>query len=96
MITGKDTVEEALRKAKAKKVYIEGNFVKIISKSLPTDVKEYIEESKRRDIDSRRKRLEITKRVQKQNTELAEAAVIKEALVIELQNALDGSQATKR
>jgi len=89
MITGKDTVEEALRKAKAKKVYIEGNFVKIISKSLSTDVKEYIEESKRRDIDSRRKRLEITKRVQKQNTELAEAAVIKEALVIELQNALD-------
>jgi len=89
MITGKDTVEEALRKASAKKVYIEGNFVKIISKSLPTDVKEYIEESKRRDIDSRRKRLEITKRVQKQNTELEEAAVIKEALVIELQNALD-------
>ena len=44
MITGKDTLEDALRKAKDKKVYIEGNFVKIISKSLPNDVKEYLQD----------------------------------------------------
>ena len=60
-----------------------------MSDTLDTDVKEYIEECKRKDVASRRKRLQITKQVQKQNKELEEAAVIKEALVIELQNALD-------
>ena len=30
MINGNDTINEALLKAKAKKVFIEGNFVKII------------------------------------------------------------------
>ncbi len=89
MISSKDTVKEAILKAKAKKVYIEGNFVKLLSDTLDTDVKEYIEECKRKDVASRRKRLQITKQVQKQNKELEEAAVIKEALVIELQNALD-------
>ena len=86
MITGKDTLEDALRKAKDKKVYIEGNFVKIISKSLPNDVKEYLQECRERDIKARKKRLEVTKQVQKQNKELEEAAVIKEALVLELRN----------
>ena len=85
MITAKDTVEEALRKAKAKKVYLEGNFVKILSKTLPADVKEYVEECKLKDKQARRKRLDVTKQVQSQNKELAEAATIKEALVIELQ-----------
>jgi len=89
MISSKDTVKEAMLKAKAKKVYIEGNFVKLLSDTSDTDVKEYIEECKRKDVASRRKRLQITKQVQKQNKELEEAAVIKEALVIELQNALD-------
>ena len=92
MISGKDTVEEALRKAKAKKVYIEGNFAKILSKSLPNDIKEYVKESKERDIKARRKRLDVTKQVQKQNNELAEASVIKESLVLELKNALDESE----
>ena len=86
MINGKDTVEEALRKAKGRKVFLEGNFVKILSKSLPTDVKEYVEECKVRDKQARKKRLDVTKQVQAQNKELEEAAVVKEALVIELQN----------
>lgn len=86
MINGKDTVEEALRKAKGKKVFLEGNFVKILSKSLPTDVNEYVEECKARDKQARKKRLDVTKQVQAQNKELEEAAVVKEALVIELQN----------
>lgn len=92
MISGKDTIEEALRKAKAKKVYIEGNFAKILSKSLPNDIKEYLKESKERDIKARRKRLDVTKQVQKQNSELAEASVIKESLVLELKNALDEAE----
>jgi len=92
MITSKDTVEEALRKAKAKKVYLEGNFVKILSKTLPADVKEYVEECKARDKNARRKRLDVTKQVQAQNKELEEAATINKALVIELQNEKDEAE----
>lgn len=89
MISSKDTVKEAILKAKSKKVYIEGNFVKLLAKSSDPEVLEYIEECKRRDQQHRRKRLDITKQVQAQNKELEEAAVIKEALVLELQNSLE-------
>jgi hypothetical protein len=92
MISAKDTVEEALRKAKANKVYLEGNFVKILSKSLPTDVKEYVEECKIKDKQARKKRLDVTKKVQQQNKELEEAAVVKESLVLELQNEKDEAE----
>lgn len=86
MINGNDTINEALRKARAKKVYIEGNFVKILKNSLDKDVVTYIEECKTKDRLARKKRLDVTKQVQAQNKELEEAAVVKEALVIELQN----------
>jgi len=86
MISSKDTIKQAIQKAAKKKVYIEGNFVKLLGDTSDEEVKAYIEECKRRDLAQRRKRLDITKQVQKQNKELEEAAVIKEALVIELQN----------
>jgi hypothetical protein len=79
-------------KAKSKKVYIEGNFVKLLSDTSDPDVKDYIEECKSRDLNSRKKRLQITKQVQKQNRDLEEAAVVKEALVLELQNSLEESK----
>ena len=86
MINGNDTINEALLKAKAKKVYVEGNFVKIIKGSLNKDVVTYIEECKTKDRLARKKRLDVTKQVQAQNKELEEASVVKEALLIELQN----------
>lgn len=86
MINGNDTINEALLKAKAKKVYVEGNFVKIIKGSLDKDVVTYIEECKTKDRLARKKRLDVTKQVQAQNKELEEASVVKEALLIELQN----------
>ena len=89
MISSKDTVKEAILKAKAKKVYIEGNFVKLLADTSDPDVRAYIDECKRKDITARKKRLQITKQVQKQNRELEEAAVVKEALVLELQNSLE-------
>jgi len=92
MISGNDTINEALRKAKSKKVYLEGNFVKILKDSLHDDVVTYLNDCKERDTKARRKRLEVNKRVQSQNKELEEAAVVKEALVLELQNALDDAE----
>ncbi len=92
MINGNDTINEALRKAKAKKVYIEGNFVKILKDSLHKDVVTYIEECKTKDRLARKKRLDVTKQVQAQNKELEEAATVNKALVIELQNEKDEAE----
>jgi len=92
MISGNDTINEALRKAKSKKVFLEGNFVKILKDSLHDDVVTYLKDCKERDTKARRKRLEVNKRVQSQNKELEEAAVVKGALVLELQNALDDAE----
>jgi len=92
MINGNDTVNEALLKAKAKKVYLEGNFVKIIKGSLDKDVVTYIEECKTKDRLARKKRLDVTKQVQAQNKELEEAATVNKALVIELQNEKDEAE----
>lgn len=88
MINPKDTVQEALLKAKAKRVYLEGNLVKILSKQFPSEVKEYIEECKTKDKQARKKRLDVTKQVQSQNKELAQAAEDNEKLMAELQVAL--------
>ena len=92
MINGNDTVNEALLKAKAKKVYLEGNFVKIIKGSLHDDVVTYIDECKTKDKSARKKRLDVTKQVQAQNKELEEAATVNKALVIELQNEKDEAE----
>ena len=92
MINGNDTVNEALLKAKAKKVYLEGNFVKIIKGSLDKDVVTYIEECKTKDRLARKKRLDVTKQVQAQNKKLEEAATVNKALVIELQNEKDEAE----
>ena len=92
MINGNDTINEALLKAKAKKVYLEGNFVKIIKGSLHDDVVTYIEECKTKDRLARKKRLDVTKQVQAQNKELEEAATVNKALVIELQNEKDEAE----
>lgn len=92
MINGNDTVNEALLKAKAKKVYIEGNFVKILKDSLHKDVVTYIEECKTKDRLARKKRLDVTKQVQAQNKKLEEAATVNKTLVIELQNEKDEAE----
>ena len=96
MISSKHTVKKALEIAAKKKVYIEGNFVKLLSDTTDDSVRLYIDECKKRDIANRKKRLNITKQVQQQNIELEEAAAIKEALVIELQNKVDELDISKK
>jgi hypothetical protein len=95
MISSKDTVKKAFQTAAKKKVYIEGNFVKLLADTSDEEVRLYIDECKKKDRANRRKRLDITKQVQSQNKDLEEAAVIKEALVIELQNALEETEKAK-
>lgn len=78
-----------LQVAKEKKIFIEGNFLKII-KSADGDVEfeEYLRVCRDKDSSSRRKRLEITKQVQNQNKELVKKQDENLELMSELESAL--------
>ena len=65
----KHTRDLLLEIAKTKKVYLEGNILKIIT-SDDDEFNQYIETCVEKDKESRRKRLAITKDVQKKNQEL--------------------------
>lgn len=79
-----------LEVAKKKKIYVEGNFLKIL-KPPPGDkeFEEYLKVCKEKDRSNRRKRLEVTKQVQQQNKELAEAALENQKVNEQLSNALE-------
>ena len=81
-----------LEVAKNKKIYVEGNFLKLLK--APKGDKEFIEYlklCKEKDVTTRRKRLEVTKQVQKQNGELVEKQKENDDLMQELQVALESS-----
>jgi len=92
----KYTRDVLLEIAKKKKIYVEGNFLKILK--APADDPEfqkYLELCKEKDSSARRKRLEVTKQVQEQNKKLEEANVINASLVLELQNRMEEVEAAK-
>lgn len=96
MISSKDTIKEAILKAKSKRVFIEGNFVKLLAKTTDPEVKEYIEECKKKDLSQRRKRLDITKQVQAQNKELENANILNKALLLDLQDKMEELEDAKK
>ena len=72
-----------------RKIYLEGNLLKVIESSADDpDFQEYLDTAITRDRDTRKKRLEITKQIQNQNTQLKksheENARINDALKIAL------------
>ena len=67
----KHTRDVLLGVAKKKRIYIEGNFLKILQAPKgDTEFEEYLKLCKEKDSESRRKRLKVTKQVQQQNKEL--------------------------
>ena len=81
-----------LEVAKNKKIYVEGNFLKLLK--APKGDKEFIEYlklCKEKDVTTRKKRLEVTKQVQKQNGELVEKQKENDSLMQELQVAFDAT-----
>lgn len=68
-------------------VFIEGNILKLLEPSNDS-FKEYIDTALEKDMEKRRKRLEITKQVQEQNKELQDKAKENEDLMTELKEAL--------
>lgn len=96
MISSKDTIKEAIKKAKAKKVFIEGSFVKLLAKTSDPEVKDYIEECKKKDLSQRRKRLDITKQVQAQNKELEAANILNKNLLLDLEDKMKELEDSKK
>jgi hypothetical protein len=79
-----------LKIAKDKKIYLEGNIVKILkAPEGDLEFKKYLEDCKERDSTARRKRLEVTKQVQEQNRELAKANDENTKLMADLKESLE-------
>jgi hypothetical protein len=88
--------DSLLNLAKEYKVYLEGNILKIL-KAKPNDAEfeEYLKTCVDRDLTFRRKRLEVTKQVQRQVRELESISAERERLMSELQVALEEANQLK-
>jgi hypothetical protein len=75
-----------------RKVSIEGNILKIIDTEGDGEFKKYIDEAIDRDKETRRKRLELTKKIQLQNYELTKSKEDLEKTQIELSDSLKKTQ----
>jgi len=86
-----------LEVAKKKKIYVEGNILKLLKASKgDKEFEEYLNLCKEKDAASRKKRLSVTKQVQAQNKELAQAAKDNEQLLSDLQDALDEAKEAEK
>jgi len=85
-----------LKIAKEKKIYVEGNFLKLLeAEDKDVEFSKYLQLCKDKDQTTRRKRLEVTKQVQKQNKELEAAADKNSKLMAELKIALEETEKRK-
>ena len=79
-----------LEVAKTKKIYVEGNFLKLLKAPKgDKEFEEYLKFCKEKDVSTRKKRLEVTKQVQQQNKELIAKQQENDSLMGELQSALE-------
>ena len=82
--------EVLLTLAKEKKIYLEGNILKVLKADRgDKEFEEYLKVCKDRDVTARKKRLQVTKQVQSQNKDLVAKQQENDTLMIELQEALD-------
>ena len=86
-----------LEVAKKKKIYVEGNFLKLLkAPKADKEFEEYLTVCKDKDSTARKKRLSVTKQVQSQNKELEKAAKENEQLLLDLQVALDEAKEAEK
>jgi hypothetical protein len=88
IILDKKTKAKLLELYKTKNITLEGNILKVIESSEDEEFNEYIKTCVAKDKDTRKKRLEVTKKVQVQNDELIELNKENERILQELQVSL--------
>jgi hypothetical protein len=91
--TGYEIRELLLKLANEKRIYLDGNLLKVLkSETNDTEFSDYLQTCISRDHAARRKRLEVTKKVQKQNKDLEEASEKNLQLLADLEIALAESK----
>lgn len=96
MVIHKNTRQILLEIAKTKKVYLEGNILKLLTaESDDTEFAEYLKMCIEKDHNTRRRRLDITKQIQLQNKDLEQAQKENDRVNKQLQKALDEAEEEK-
>jgi|SaaInlV_165m_DNA_1040744.scaffolds.fasta_scaffold01670_13 hypothetical protein len=91
----KGTRKQLLDIYKSKRIYLEGNILKLIDCDGDEEFQLYVEAAINKDKEVRRKRLDITKRVQSQNTELVNGQNENDRVNKQLIKALDEAEKSK-
>ena len=90
-----ETKSQLIKLAAESNIYLEGNLLKMLEVSEDATFKKYVEEALKKDSESRRKRLEVTRQVQDQNKELQSKAVENDELMKDLKEALEIAENAK-
>lgn len=88
----KKTREQLIQLQQTKRISLEGNILKVIEDDGDIEFQKYVNESIEKDNNTRKKRLEITKQIQKQNKELTDWKAENERIHAELLETLDANK----
>ena len=91
----KKTKEQLIYLSENKNIYLEGNIIKIVDTEGDEELKKYLDDCLKKDKENRKKRLEITKKVQEQNKELVKLNEENELIMTELRESLQDIEESK-
>ncbi len=94
MKLSKEDKKQLLELAKSKNIYLEGNIIKLIEGDDP-EFEQYLKDAAEKDRESRRKRLEITKKIQSQNSELSKLNEENSKIMQDLEQTLKNVEESK-
>ena len=92
----KNTKSQLLELHKTKKISLEGNILKVIDSDGDPDFEKYIQEATDKDKEVRRKRLDVTRQVQSQNTDLTKSKKENERVNKQLTKALEEAEESNK
>jgi len=95
MVIDKNTKKELIEIFQTKNIGLEGNIIKLIDPEGDEEFSEYLKQCVDKDGATRRKRLEMTKKVQVQNAELTKLNDENQRIMEELQNTLTSIEEQK-
>lgn len=90
-----NTKKQLIELYQKKGIGLEGNITKLIQREDDEDFKEYLKECESKDAEKRKKRLEMTKKIQKQNEELTSLNDENQRILTELQDTLENVEQSK-
>jgi Fe2+ transport system protein B len=92
----KKTKDQLIDLYKTKKIALEGNILKLIDPDGDVELENYLKETTEKDKDTRRKRLEVTRKVQSQNNDLVKWKNENEKIQLELKESLEQTENSMR